>query len=254
MCQLPQTFQHGGPSNAKGNPLHMWQCPRGLSGYEKPMYLSDHSRGALKWVKNMQRVFWGSRLDTDPPRKCGPQEFMLFNQFFRTVGCGRVSFRTLSRAASVLGFCCFMASMQANAAGLTADAKAAVPHDVQQIIVVDYRAMQNSPAAMSLKDRVLPPELKRLESALMKSGLNVDQDTEALAFASFRLPNPEGKGPQQERTVGIAQGQFHTRDIMANFTKNKSKPVMVRNNSIYPMGSTGLMVRVFESGHDALRR
>ena len=57
----------------------------------------------------------------------------------------------------------------AHAAGLSADAKSAVPHDVQQIIVVDYRAMQNSPAAMSLKDRVMPPELKRLESA--QSGL-----------------------------------------------------------------------------------
>ena len=30
--------------------------------------------------------------------------------------------------------------------------------------------MQNSPAAMSLKDRVMPPELKRLESALVTPG------------------------------------------------------------------------------------
>ena len=37
---------------------------------------------------------------------------------------------------------------------LSSDAKASIPHDVQQIIVVDYRAMQNSSAAMSLKDRV----------------------------------------------------------------------------------------------------
>ncbi len=28
-----------------------------------------------------------------------------------------------------------------------------IPKDVQQLIVVDYRAMQNSPAAMALKDR-----------------------------------------------------------------------------------------------------
>jgi hypothetical protein len=128
------------------------------------------------------------------------------------------------------------------AAGLSSDAKAAIPHDVQQIIVVDYRAMQNSPAAMSLKERVLPPELKRLEAALVSSGLKVDQDTDALCFAAFRAPNPDGKGAEIERIVGIAQGQFHTHDIMANMAKMKTKPIVIRNNSIYPMGSSGLDV------------
>ena len=137
-----------------------------------------------------------------------------------------------------------MASL-ANAEQLSSDAKASIPHDVQQIIMVDYRAMQNSPVAMSLKDRVMPPELKNLEQALQHSGLKVDEDTDALAFAAFRLvtPSPDNTGTvETERMVGIAQGQFHTRDILANFTKNKVKPVMVRNNSVYPMGTTGLSV------------
>ena len=130
----------------------------------------------------------------------------------------------------------------AHAAQLSSDAKSSIPHDVQQIIVVDYRAMQNSSAAMSLKDRVMPPELKRLETALVNSGLKVDSDADILAFAAFRAPNPDGKGPEVERIVGIAQGQFHTQAIMANFTKTKTKPRTLRNNSIYPMGSTGLDV------------
>jgi hypothetical protein len=130
----------------------------------------------------------------------------------------------------------------AHAAALSGDAKASIPHDVQQIIVVDYRAMQNSPAAMSLKDRVMPPELKRLETALVNSGLKVDADADVLAFAAFRAPSPDGKGADSARIVGIAQGQFHTHDIMANFTKNKTKPLVIRNNSIYPMGTTGLSV------------
>src|SRR3984957_7658166 len=79
-----------------------------------------------------------------------------------------------------------MAPVGAHAAQLSGDAKASIPRDVQQIIVVDYKAMQNSPAAMQLKDRVLPPELKRLESALKTSGLKVDQDADTLAFASFK--------------------------------------------------------------------
>ena len=123
----------------------------------------------------------------------------------------------------------------AHAAQLSNDAKASIPKDVQQLIVVDYHAMQNSSAAMNLKDRVLPPEIKRLETALKQSGLKVDQDAETLAFAAFRA----GDGT---RIVGIAQGQFHTGAIMASFTKNKTKPFMIRSNSIYPLGSSGMSV------------
>ncbi len=136
-------------------------------------------------------------------------------------------------AAMALG----MAPLGSNAAQLSGDAKASIPRDVQQLIVVDYRAMQNSPAAMQLKDRVLPPELKRLESALKNSGLKVDQDADTLAFAAFRAPGSDGS-----RIIGIAQGQFHSRAILAYFAKQKTKPVMVRNTSLYPMGTAGMSV------------
>ncbi len=124
----------------------------------------------------------------------------------------------------------------AHAAQLSGDARSSIPRDVQQIIVVDYRAMQNSPAAMQLKDRVLPPELKRLETALKTSGLKVDQDADTLAFAAFHI-NEGGA-----RVIGVAQGQFQTQAIMAAFAKNKTKPVLLRNNSIYPMGASGMSV------------
>jgi hypothetical protein len=139
--------------------------------------------------------------------------------------------------AAAVAIATIMAPAFASAAQLSSDAKSAIPKDIQQLIVVDYHAMQNSPAAMELKDRVLPPELKRLETALKSSGLKVDQDADVLAFAAFR-----DSGGQGTRIVGIAQGQFHTRDIMANFTKNKTKPFVLRNNSIYPMGSNGMSV------------
>jgi hypothetical protein len=142
------------------------------------------------------------------------------------------SFFTVAVAAATI----LISFSFANAAQLSSDAKAAIPHDVQQLIVVDYRAMQNSTAAMELKDRVLPPELKRLETALKTSGLKVDQDCDILAFAAFR---DKGQGT---RTVGIAQGQFHTNTVLANLTKNKIKPFVLRNTSIYPMGSAGMSV------------
>ena len=142
---------------------------------------------------------------------------------------------SIAARSLALAACLLVVSPFAQAAELSNDAKAAIPRDVQQVIVVDYRAMQNSPAAMALKDKVLPPEIKRLEIALKNSGLKVDQDTDTLAFASFR----DGKGT---RLVGLAQGQFHTGSIMANFAKNKTKGVQLRDNTIYPLGAAGMSV------------
>ncbi len=132
----------------------------------------------------------------------------------------------------------------ARAAQLSGDARSSVPRDVQQIIVVDYRQMQNSPAAMQLKDRVLPPELKHLDTALRNSGMQVDQDADTLAFASFRLPGSSTNENDStgSRILGVAQGQFNTQAVLAKFAKDKVKPKMLRNNAIYPMGSGGMSV------------
>lgn len=130
-----------------------------------------------------------------------------------------------------------MAPSMARAAQLSIDARASIPRDVQQIIVVDYRAMQNSPAAMQLKDRVLPPELKRLETALKSSGLQVDDDADTLAFAAYNIP-----GSQSTRILGVAQGQFDYEAVLAKFAKQKTKPVILRNNRIYPMGAAGMSI------------
>jgi hypothetical protein len=129
-------------------------------------------------------------------------------------------------------------AMSAHAAQLDTDARTAIPADVQQIIVVDYRAMQNSPAAMDLKARILPPELKQLEDALKVSGFNENHDVEELAFAAFRT----GDGENGVRTVGIAQGQFSLPDIMASFKKKGIKPKLIRTNQLYPMGASGMTV------------
>ncbi|HEY1808754.1 MAG TPA: hypothetical protein VGG42_09330 [Acidobacteriaceae bacterium] len=130
-------------------------------------------------------------------------------------------------------------SLPAHAAQLDNDARSAIPHDVQQLIVVDYRVMQNSPAAMNLKARILPPELKQLESALKTSGFNENDDVEELAFAAFRVG---GSSSSNVKVVGLAQGQFQMSDILANFRKRKIKPMMIRNNKLYPMGASGMLV------------
>lgn len=127
--------------------------------------------------------------------------------------------------------------LSAGAAQLDTDARTAIPSNVQQIIVVDYRAMQNSPAAMDLKARILPPQLKELEQALKASGFDEGHDVDSLAFAAFRVGNSDGV-----QTVGIAQGQFSVPDIIAGLKKKKIKPKMIRANALYPMGASGMTV------------
>ncbi len=126
----------------------------------------------------------------------------------------------------------------ANAAQLSTDARGAIPRDVQQLVVIDYRAMQNSPAAMGLRDRVMPPELKQLEQALNGSGLNDTHDVDQLAFALFR----PSANSDSLWTVGVAQGQFSVEDVLASFRKKKIKPTMLRSNSVYPMTRSGMVL------------
>ena len=132
----------------------------------------------------------------------------------------------------------------AHGAQLSSDARSAIPYDVQQMVVIDYRVMQNSSSAMALRGQVMPPELKSLEEALNKSGLNDNQDLEQLAFVLYRASG----SADDLRTVGIAQGQFPVDDVMANFRKRKLKATTVRTNKIYPMGTTGMSVVFLDEG------
>jgi hypothetical protein len=131
-----------------------------------------------------------------------------------------------------------VAGVSLHAAQLSADASSAIPHSVQQLVAIDYHAMENSNSAMDLRSRVMPPELKRFEDALKNSGLNENHDVEQLAFALFH-----GKeGEDGLSTVGIAQGQFPTQDILASFRKQKLKATLVRANKVYPLAKTGMVV------------
>lgn len=130
--------------------------------------------------------------------------------------------------------------VSAPAAQIDNDARSAIPVNVQQLIVVDYRVMEDSPTAMNLKARLLPPQLKDLEDALNHSGMNVGDDVDVLAFAAYR---PSATASSDDvKIVGVAQGQFQVNDIIAAFTKKKVKPTMIRNNRLWPMGSSGMLV------------
>ena len=45
-----------------------------------------------------------------------------------------------------------------------------------------------------------------------------------------------------EMRKGLDQGQFSLVDILANFKKKKVKPIVYRDNRVYPMGNSGMQV------------
>jgi hypothetical protein len=159
-------------------------------------------------------------------RRCGP-----LPRLWR-----KNSLKTILRVA--IPAILFAAAGSLPAAQLSANASTAIPHDVQQLVAIDYHAMENSNSAMDLRERVMPPELKRFEDALKNSGLNENHDVEQLAFALFRSKD----GDDKLDTVGVAQGQFSVTDIMANFRKQKLKATLVRTNKVYPLAKTGMVV------------
>jgi hypothetical protein len=132
----------------------------------------------------------------------------------------------------------FAAAGSLPAAQLSTETRTAIPHDVQQLVAIDYHVMENSPSAMDLRARVMPPELKRFEEALQKSGLNENHDVEQLVFALFRT---KSDGDQLD-TVGVAQGQFSVTDITASFRKQQLKSKLVRTNRVWPLAKTGMVV------------
>ena len=130
------------------------------------------------------------------------------------------------------GFCVVLLSLIAAwSAPIPSSARPAIPADIQQIITVDYRALKNSDTAMALKAQVLPPALKDFEGQLKSVGINPDKDVDQLTFASFR------NGKHGVQVVGAAQGSFSSKLVLKKMKLNKVKPMLYRDNNIYPMGS-----------------
>lgn len=116
-------------------------------------------------------------------------------------------------------------------AALGTSAGAVIPSQVQQIITVDYRQLAESPTALALKAKVLPDNLKDLETALRGAGIDPDKDVDSLTFASFRT---QDKGL---RIIGIAQGEFNRAKFVKNMRTKKIKPTKYHTSFLYPMAS-----------------
>src|SRR3954467_13534539 len=111
---------------------------------------------------------------------------------------------------------------------LASATRAVIPADIQQIINVDYRGMEDSQSGQALKARVLPEQLKKFETALKGVGINPDKDVEQLTFASFR----EHSGLQ---VGGIAQGEFAANKVVTRLKTKKIKATKYRESAMYPL-------------------
>jgi len=139
----------------------------------------------------------------------------------------------------------------AMAGPLSSVARSVIPKDVQQIIVVDYRGLNNSPTAVALKNKVMPQPLVDFEKALKGVGVVPDRDVDQLVFAMFRFKDKtvvvkEGKDAPQDplRLIGIAQGQFAGQKLSARLVKEKIKGKKYRTYAIYPMANGLSMVLI----------
>ena len=122
----------------------------------------------------------------------------------------------------------FLAPIFSFASSLASATRAVIPADVQQVINVDYRSMEDSQSGQALKARVLPEQLKKFETALKGVGIDPEKDVEQLTFASFRVKN----GLQ---VVGIAQGEFASNKVVARLKAKKIKPAKYRESAMYPL-------------------
>jgi hypothetical protein len=132
--------------------------------------------------------------------------------------------RSLYRSFFVL----LAAAAPAFGGALSSNAKQAIPYDVQQVIQVDYRVFNSSRTALALKEKLMPEQLKNLEQALKKAGLNEASDVNDLTFALFRTKTGLG-------LVGIAQGNLPVQKLTTNMKKQAIKSQKYRDNLIYPM-------------------
>lgn len=147
----------------------------------------------------------------------------------------RITIEGIMKRTSVLALAFLVSSLPSFAASLATAARSVIPHEVQQIINVDYRRMKNSDTAMQMKAKLMPPNMKQFEDALKDIGVVVDRDIDQITLASFRT-----KGGLQ--IIGIAQGTFPRKKIYLKLTKDKIKGKKMNGSFVYPMSGGMSMV------------
>jgi hypothetical protein len=140
-----------------------------------------------------------------------------------------------------LGVISLLFASVAYAMPLNSSARTCIPADLLQLISVDYRALKDSPTAMSLKDQLMPDNIKQFEAALKSIGIDPEKDVDTLTFASFR------SGKQGVRGVGVAAGPFDMKTVLKKMKLQKYVPKKYNNSNLYPMDGGFMMTFLDDS-------
>lgn len=140
-----------------------------------------------------------------------------------------------------LGLISLLLVSVAYAMPLNSSARSCIPADLLQLISVDYRALKDSPTAMSLKDQLMPDNIKQFEAALKSIGIDPDKDVDTLTFASFR------SGKQGVKGVGVAAGPFDMKTVLKKMKLQKYVPKKYNNANLYPMDGGFMMTFLDDS-------
>ena len=140
-----------------------------------------------------------------------------------------------------LGLISLLLVSVAYAMPLNSSARTCIPADLLQLISVDYRALKDSPTAMSLKDQLMPDNIKQFEAALKSIGIDPDKDVDTLTFASFR------SGKQGVKGVGVAAGPFDMKTVLKKMKLQKYVPKKYNNSNLYPMDGGFMMTFLDDS-------
>jgi len=112
---------------------------------------------------------------------------------------------------------------------LNSSARSCIPAELVQLISVDYRALNDSPTALALKQQLMPDNIKQFEAALKGIGIDPDKDVDTLAFASFR------NGKQGVKNIGAASGSFDMKVVLKKMKLQKFVPKKYGTSDVYPM-------------------
>lgn len=127
------------------------------------------------------------------------------------------------------------------AAPLTPEAKAVIPAGSGQIISIDYQMLRRFGAAMTLKEQVLPENLKQFEVALKNIGVYPDSDLATLTFGSFY------DGKRAPHMVAVASGSLSAISVLTQLRLHRLSPVKYRDYDLYPV-SKNLVLAVLGEG------
>ncbi|MFQ5695756.1 MAG: hypothetical protein ACE5HB_07185, partial [Terriglobia bacterium] len=124
-----------------------------------------------------------------------------------------------------------LAAPPADASSLRSDLLSLLPQETGEIGFIDLRELRASPHYRIIRQRLMPRRLVEFERFVRSTGVNVEEDTDWLAWALLRQP---GAG---ELFLGLVQGQFSPQAVEDYFRQRELPLDTYRGQTLFPFGA-----------------